>query len=83
MKLYFGLFIIYYYANIYVISQNIVHNVSAIFKAHMLSGHYIEWPNKTVEADYLQEKRCIPKNIIFTRFQICGNQVILVSPRFK
>jgi len=82
MRLYFGLFIMCY-ANIYVISQNIVRNVSNIFKPHMLNGHYIEWPNKKIEADYLHDKRCIPKNIIFTRFQICGNQVILVSPRYK
>ncbi|XP_022170788.1 uncharacterized protein LOC111034063 [Myzus persicae] len=82
MRPYFGFFIMYY-ANIYVISQNIERNGSNIFKPHMLNGHYIEWPNKKTEADYLHDKRCIPKNIIFTRFQICGNQVILVSPRYK
>jgi len=82
MRLYFGLFIMYY-VNILVFSQNIVRNVSNIFKPHMLNGHYIEWPNNRTEANYLHDKRCIPKNIIFTRFQICGNQVILVSPRYK
>lgn len=83
MELYFGLFIVYYYANIYVFAQTIVCNTSDICKAHMLNGHYIKWPNKKVEADYLHNKRFIPKNIIFTRFQICGDQVFLVSPRYK
>lgn len=82
MSLYFGLFIMCY-TNIYVFSENTVQNVTAILKPYMLNGHYIDWPNKKLETDYLHDKRCIPKNIIFTRFQICGNQVILVSPRYK
>ncbi|XP_050440071.1 uncharacterized protein LOC126845467 [Adelges cooleyi] len=52
-------------------------------KPHMLNGHYIQWPNQKMEEYYLQNKKFIPKNIIFTRFQICGNHVFLVSPRFK
>lgn len=86
MKFIFGLFLLIvmnYGDNVYVLSQNIVCNFSTICKAHMLNGHYIVWPNKKTETDYLQKKLFIPKNIVFTRFQICGNQVFLISPRYR
>jgi len=83
MKLYFGLLITMYYANTYVLSHNNEINTSAIYKPHMLNGHYTKWPNTKVEADYLHKKLFIPKNIVFTRFQICGNQVFMVSPRYR
>ncbi|VVC34730.1 Six-bladed beta-propeller, TolB-like,Major royal jelly protein/protein yellow [Cinara cedri] len=82
MELYFGLCVLLCLADIYVFSQNIT-CVSSICKPYMLNGHYVKWPSPKVEADYLTKKNYIPKNIIFTRLQTCGNQVFLVSPRYK
>lgn len=83
MELYLRLFVVMCYANIHVVSQNIVCDSSGIRKPHMFNGHYVDWPDKRVEADYVRDKNFIPENIIFTRFQICGNHVFLVSPRYK
>lgn len=83
MKLYFGLFIMCYVTDIYVLAQQITCNSSNICKPHMFNGHYIQWPSSKEEAAYLRKKDVIPKNIIFTRFQICGNRVFLISPRYR
>lgn len=83
MKLYFGLFILCYTTEGYVSSQQITCNLSNICKPHMFNGHYVKWPSSKEEAAYLLKKDFIPKNIIFTRFQICGNRVFLVSPRYR
>lgn len=82
MECYFGLYVLLCYIDIYVLSQNIS-CTSSICKPYMLNGNYVKWPNPKVEEDYLTKKNSIPKNIIFTRFQICGNQAFLVSPRYK
>lgn len=83
MKLYLGLLIMSYVIEIYVFSQQITCNSSNICKPQMFNGHYVKWSSLKEEAEYLRKKDFIPKNIIFTRFQICGKRVFLVSPRYK
>lgn len=49
----------------------------------MFNGNYIKWKNKSDKDFYVENRDYIPKSIIFTRFQIYGNQVFLISPRYK
>lgn len=49
----------------------------------MFNGHYINWPSKQIEKKFIKEKRFIPKNIIYTRFQLCSDSVYLIAPRYK
>jgi len=49
----------------------------------MLNGHYVNWPSKKMEEMFTKEKRFIPKNIIYTRFQLCSENIYLAAPRYK
>ncbi|XP_019868110.1 protein yellow [Aethina tumida] len=47
------------------------------------TGGMFQWPSVTTEAIYKSSGRYIPKNIIATRGQIHGDDVILALPRYK
>lgn len=52
-------------------------------KTFMLNGHYVKFPSRKANERLVKQYRYIPQNIIFTRFQLCGNQVFLAVPRYK
>lgn len=59
-------------------------NLSALNIApFVLNGYYVKWPSRKVELRYAKNKRYIAKNIIYTRFQLCAENVYLVSPRYR
>ncbi|KAF0767955.1 protein yellow-like [Aphis craccivora] len=49
----------------------------------ILNGHYISWPSSKIREKFIYEKKFIPKNIIYTRFQVCSDRVFLAAPRYK
>lgn len=49
----------------------------------ILNGHYVSWPSRDIEQTFANNKRFIAKNIIYTRFQLCFENVFLIAPRYK
>lgn len=52
-------------------------------KSVILNGHYIKWPSRKTSEHFAKKNRFVPKNIIYTRFQLCANKVFLAAPRYK
>jgi len=55
----------------------------SVVKPLMLNGHYVKWPSQKMGDNFVRKNRYIPKNIIYTRFQLCANNVFLAAPRYR
>jgi hypothetical protein len=49
----------------------------------ILNGPYILWPSSKTQEKFINEKRFIPKNIIYTRFQVYSGEIFLAALRYK
>lgn len=58
-------------------------NSSAHITPLMLNGHYVKWPASKLQDIFINDKRYVPKNIIYTRFQLCTDRIFLAAPRYK
>ncbi|KAL1457427.1 hypothetical protein WDU94_007661 [Cyamophila willieti] len=48
-----------------------------------LSGCNIDWPDSKFKCEYVASGRYKSTDIIHTRFQMCGDKVILLQPKYK
>jgi len=53
----------------------------SVVKSLMLNDHYIKWPSQKMGDNVVRKNEYILKNIIYTRFQLCGNNVFQAAPR--
>lgn len=52
-------------------------------KPLLFNGHYVRFSSQKAGQEFLNENRYIPKNIVFTRFQLCADRVFVTAPRYR